>query len=147
MFDRYRLSINLGTEDYNMNDLNRWMDDFFKIELMIFDHEISRYKRVNREDLKRIFEDEIKKLDSSDEDEEISTGAEHAVPANTTAAFANVAAAGATSVTNVARPKPTTVAISIAKAGLDERSHPHINLDDDDDDQMDQPDYDDDEWL
>lgn len=132
MYEQFRLSINLRADDFNLDDLNKWMDDFFRIEIMVFDHELSRYKRLGREELKQIFRDQISKMSPpSSQDETSQTKANDAPSAATANALG-------------CRPNPISLAVNATKAGLDEQGHPHANLDDDE--VMDQPDYDDDEW-
>lgn len=52
VYEGTRLDRGLDKTDYTIKQVYEWLDEFARIELFVYDAEISRYKRLSRENLK-----------------------------------------------------------------------------------------------
>lgn len=54
LYEKFREEKGLEADGYIFSDVTSWLDEFFSIELMIFDKDIARYKRVDKEEMKKL---------------------------------------------------------------------------------------------
>lgn len=133
------MSINLPKEDFELSHLWKWMDDLHRIELLVFDSEISRYKRVAREELKQTFVDQISKM--SPPSSQTTNGKEPENPTRSSFPLTSVS----TKVTY--KPPATNGAVNNPVAGsIDERCHPHTEMGEEELDYGDDEDDDNEVW-
>lgn len=62
LYEQHRINNGKDRDGYTLNDLMMWLDQFETIEVFVYDKEISRYKQNSLPELKRVFVNQLSKL-------------------------------------------------------------------------------------
>lgn len=64
MYEMYRASFDTKSEG-DLKEFQGWIDDFYKLEMFVFERQISRYRQLNKDKIKLLFEEEEQQAESN----------------------------------------------------------------------------------
>lgn len=74
LYEKDRAERGQDLNDYDIHAVWNYIDGFERLEVFIYDAEISRYKQVRRNELKDLFLEQIKKLSSQSKEDSLENG-------------------------------------------------------------------------
>lgn len=59
IFEALREKEGLDTKHYTLRDIHVWLHSFYDIQMMVYDKEINRYKRIDAKHLEALLHDQV----------------------------------------------------------------------------------------